>query len=214
MSCTQCQGIQQEFGGATARRELRRYRKKGATGTTRMLLNAIAAEGIDGRSFLDIGGGVGVIHHEFMAAGAASGLGADASPSYTEAARSEATSRGYLNRMTYQDGNFVDLAPDMPDADIVTLDRVICCYDDMPALVDASATHARHVYGLVFPRDERRLVRFAVAFINLVQRIRRRPFRVFAHSRIEVERRLAKLGFRRVFHGTGFAWQVLVFTRA
>lgn len=179
-----------------------------------MLLNAIAAEGIDGRSFLDIGGGVGVIHHEFMAAGAASGLGADASPSYTEAARSEATSRGYLDRMTYQDGNFVDLAPDIPDADIVTLDRVICCYDDMPALVDASATHARHVYGVVFPRDERRLVRFAVVFINLVQRIRRRPFRVFAHSRADIEQRLADLGYECVFRGTSFAWQVMVFTRA
>ncbi len=179
-----------------------------------MLVDAIANEGIEGRSFLDIGGGVGVIHHEFMAAGASSGLGADASASYTEAARSEATSRGYLDRMTYRDGDFVDLAPDIPDADIVTLDRVICCYDDMPALVDASATHARQVYGLVFPRDERRHVLIGIALINLVQRIRRRPFRVFIHPRAEVERRLTDLGFQRVFRSTSFIWQVLVFTRA
>ncbi len=179
-----------------------------------MLLDAIGDLGIEGRSFLDIGGGVGVIHHELMAAGASSGLGADASPSYTAAARSEASSRGYGDRMTYHDGDFVELAPDIHDADIVTLDRVICCYDEMPALIDASASHARRIYGLVFPRDERRHVRFGVALINLVQRIRRRPFRVFAHPRVEVEQRMAELGFRLAFRGTSFVWQVLVFTRA
>ena len=214
MSCAQCQGIEQEFGDAIARRELRRYRKKGATGTTRVLLDAIGDQGVEGRSFLDIGGGVGVIHHELMAAGASSGLGADASPSYTAVARSEALSRGYADRMNYRDGDFVEAAPDIPDADIVTLDRVICCYHDMPALVDASASRARRVYGLVFPRDERRHVRFGIAVLNLIQRIRRRPFRVFVHPRAEVERRLADLGFQRVFHGTSFIWQVLVFTRA
>jgi magnesium-protoporphyrin O-methyltransferase len=214
VSCAQCQGIEQEFGDGMARRELRRYKRKGATGTTRMLLDAIVAEGVEGRSFLDIGGGVGVIQHELMAAGAASGTSADASPAYLAAARSEAESRGYANHMTYRDGDFVELAPDLDDADIVTLDRVICCYPDMPALVQASASRAKHVWAAVLPREDRFYVRMALALINLTQRIRRRPFRVFGHSTQAVEDHLTSLGYARAYRGTSFIWQVFVFTRA
>jgi len=214
VSCAQCVGIQQEFGDTRARRELRRYRRKGATGTTRMLLDTIIRQGIEGRTFMDIGGGVGVIQHELMAVGAAAGVNADASPAYLAAARSEATSRGYADRMTYVEGDFVELTPDLPDVDIVALDRVICCYHDMPALVDTSASRARRVYGVVIPRDESRLMRLGIAVINLGQRLRRRPFRVFAHARVDLERRLGDLGFARIYHGTSFLWQVLVFTRA
>jgi magnesium-protoporphyrin O-methyltransferase len=197
-----------------AHRELRRYRKKGATGTTRMLLDALEHEGIRGRTFLDIGGGVGAIQHELLAAGAASGTSADASPAYLAAARSEAAARGHVDRMTYHEGDFVHIAAELPEADVVTLDRVLCCYHDMPALVDASASRAQRLYGVVIPREERALVRMGLAFINFMQRLRRRPFRVFGHSRAALEERLASFGYQRVFRGTSFAWQVLVFTRA
>jgi len=213
VSCAQCRGIQQEFGDSVARRELRRYRRKGATGTTRMLLDAIGEQGVGGCSFLDIGGGVGVIQHELMAAGAASGISVDASPAYLTTARSEAARRGYVDRMSYRDGDFVDVAPDVPEVDLVTLDRVLCCYPDLPGLVGASAGRARRAWGVVFPREERRSVRIGIRLVNWVQRMRRRPFRVFAHSRAEVERRLAGLGFRLDSRSTSFIWQVLVFTR-
>jgi 2-polyprenyl-3-methyl-5-hydroxy-6-metoxy-1,4-benzoquinol methylase len=193
---------------------MRRYRKRGATGTTRMLIDAVIGHGTEGRTFMDVGGGVGIIQHELMAAGTASGVNVDASPAYIGTARAQAASLGYADRMTYVEGDFVELASDLPDVDIVTLDRVLCCYHDMPTLVDASASRARRVYGVVLPRDERRLMRFGIAVLNLVQRLRRRPFRVFAHPRVDVERRMSDLGFTRVHHGTAFLWHVLVFTRA
>ena len=116
--------------------------------------------------------------------------------------------------MTYRDGDFVELAPDLDDADIVTLDRVICCYPDMTALVNASAARANHVWAAVLPREDRFHVRMGLAFINLMQRIRRRPFRVFGHSTQAVEDQLTSLGYARAYRGTSFIWQVLVFTRA
>jgi hypothetical protein len=60
-------------------------------------------------------------------------------------------------------GDFIDLAEQVPEADAVTLDRVVCCYPDATTLVGASARKARRVYGLVYPR--RRLgVRIFTAF--------------------------------------------------
>ena len=128
MTCCQCQGIEQMFDDRMARRQLRHYRRKGPAKATRRLLEAIAAGGIGGRTFIDIGGGVGAIQHDLMGRGAASGTSADASPAYLAAARTEAEARGYANRMRYVDGDFVEQAGELEAADIVTLDRVVCCY--------------------------------------------------------------------------------------
>jgi SAM-dependent methyltransferase len=212
VSCAQCQGIVQEFNSSVARRELQRYRRRGPGGTTRMLVDLLRGEGVRGRTFLDVGGGVGVIEHELMAAGAASGTDVDVSPDYLATAREEAARRGYADRVRYLQGDLVALAPDLDPADIVTLDRVLCCYPDMPGLVDASASRARRVYGVVIPR-EHWLVRFGVRLINFVQTLRRRPFRVFLHASADVDARVAAHGLDKRFHGHSLMWQVLLYTR-
>ena len=230
MSCAQCQGIRQEFDDRVARRELRRYRKRGARGTTGLLLRAILAEydGDPPGTFLDVGGGVGVIQHELASAGAPSGTHVDASPAYLAVARSEAQRQGHAERVRYLEGDVVALAAsadashdapadafaDAPldPADIVTLDRVLCCYPDMPALVDASASRARRLYGMVFPR-EHVLMRAGILTINLIQRLRRRPFRVFLHGSDRIDARVRGHGFRRVFTGHSLLWQIHLYMK-
>jgi magnesium-protoporphyrin O-methyltransferase len=68
-------------------------------------------------------------------------------------------------------GDFVALASELPSVDIVTLDRVICCYPHMEALVAGSASKARRLYGAVFPR-ERRLMKLAFPVSEIVRRLR------------------------------------------
>jgi magnesium-protoporphyrin O-methyltransferase len=212
MSCPQCVGIERFFDEAVARRELRRYRRRGPAKTTRMLVDGLSREGVEGATFLDVGGGIGAVHHELMAAGAAEGTCVDASPAYVEAARSESAERGNTGRVRYVLGDFVDLQSQVGAADLVALDRVVCCYPDMAALVDASATRARRAYGLVYPRDTR-LVRIMIGMLNFVQRLRRHPFRVFVHPTSEVERRLRAAGLERSARATTIMWQVVIFRR-
>ena len=212
MTCRQCDGIERQFDGAVARRQLRRFRRRGPAKTTRWLLDAITEGGVRGRTFLDIGGGVGAIQHDLMDRGAEGGTHADASSAYVETARSEAEARGYANRMRYLEGDFVELADEIEPADLVTLDRVVCCYPDMPALIGASAPRAKRALGLVFPRDTR-LIRAGITAINLVQRIRRHPFRVFLHRLADVEERVEGHGLSKRFHRRSLLWHVLVFTR-
>jgi magnesium-protoporphyrin O-methyltransferase len=177
-----------------------------------MLLEAIEAAGIENGSFLDVGGGIGVIQHELMAVGASGGSHVDGSPAYLAVAREEGTRRGHGDRIGYRGGDFVDLAHQLDRADLVTLDRVICCYPDMPALVDASAQKATRLYGIVFPRGH--LVnRVIFGLINLVQTLRRRPFKVFLHDTVGVENRLRTHGFRKHVHRTSFLWQVHLYLK-
>src|SRR3989304_4688720 len=94
MSCAQCQGIERMFDRRAAERELRQYRAAGPGGTTRLLIDALKAEGVAGLTLLDIGGGVGAIQHELLRAGARSATAVDASSAYLDAARAEGARLG------------------------------------------------------------------------------------------------------------------------
>ena len=125
--------------------ELRSYREKGPISSTRALIEALRAEGVEGSTLLDVGGGIGAIQHELLAAGVASATSADASAPYLSAAREESDRRGHGGRVTYLHGDFVELAESVPPADIVTLDRVINVYPDWQRLVEVSAEHAQRL---------------------------------------------------------------------
>jgi hypothetical protein len=69
--------------------------------------------------------------------------------------------RGHADRVTYRHGDFVELAESISLAGLVTLDRVITVCPDWRRLAELSPSRARHLYGLVYPRD-RRMVRLII----------------------------------------------------
>src|SRR5512136_1017316 len=128
MNCPQCCGAEKMFGRELAEHDLHNYQAHGPGKTTRMLIEALESAGIEGLTLLDIGGGVGAIQHELLKAGVNRATAVDASSAYLQADRQEAERQGHTARTTYHHGDFVELAPQLPPADIVTLDKAICCY--------------------------------------------------------------------------------------
>ena len=154
MGCCQCQGIENMFDKKAAKRQLKRYLKKGPSKTTSMLLDAIHKKGVQGLNFLDIGGGIGAIQHDLIKAGASNGTSIEASSAYIDVVKEETIQNGLAERVNYKQGDFTTTATDVDSADIVTLDKVICCYDDMSKLVGLSSKLARKIYAVIYPRDE------------------------------------------------------------
>lgn len=210
--CPHCQSADRFFDQRVAAADLRHYRQHGATGTTRQLLDALTSAGGAEMTLLDIGGGIGVIQHELRAAGVNEITGVDASRAYLAMARSEAERLGYATVTRYVYGDFVALADEIAAADIVTLDRVICCYPDMAALMHSAAAKAGRLLGLVYPRD-RWWTKAGVAILNLGPRVRGSAFRSFVHPTAAVEGVAAANGLRRIAHHEGAIWQVVVFAR-
>ncbi len=200
------------FDARTARRELTAYRRSGPSGSTRRLIEAVTATGVDGAALLDIGGGVGVIGFELLAAGADRVTGVDAARAYVAVAGHEARRLGLADRTSYRHGDFVALADEVADADVVTLDRVVCCYGDWVALVDRSAAHARRIYGLVYPND-RWWTRVAIWMGNVVFRFSRRSYRGYVHPERAIHARIRDAGFERRLHHRGWLWQTVVYER-
>lgn len=212
MDCCQCQGIEKVFDDKSVTKELARYRKSGPRPTTAKLLKALKAQGVRGLSLLDIGGGVGAIQHSLLDAGVEHATDVDASSANLQAARSEAQRRGFAEQVTFEHGNFLELAAQVPPADIVTLDRVICCFPDMPNMVRLSLERARKYYALVYPRDTW-LVRLVIMLENLFLRISKNPFRSFAHPNEEVHAMITAAGFHRLYFDAGLFWQVAVYAK-
>lgn len=200
------------FDDRAARRELAEYRRRGARGNTARLVNAIRGEGVEGASVLDIGGGVGVIGAELLSAGAASLTAVDASRPYLAAARIEIGRRGFADRATFEHGDFVARAPEVAEADIVTLDRVICCYADWTALVDRSLERARRLYGLVYPVD-RWWMRLSAGVFRGISRLFGRPAPFAVHPDRAVDARIRAAGFTPILEERGIAWQTVLYRR-
>jgi SAM-dependent methyltransferase len=200
------------FGEPMVRRDLDAYRRNGPQGPTQRLIEALLAQGVTGATLLDIGCGIGVIGHELLAAGAARSLDIDASKAYVAAARLEAERRGFGDRAAHRYADFVELADEIEPADIVTLDRVICCYADMPALVGRSVERARRLYALVYPVD-RWWIRLVVGFGNGVLRLFRQSFRFHVHATRAVDRLIRSHGFERRLHHRGVVWQTSLYSR-
>lgn len=210
MSCCQCQGIETQFNRKSVAKELERYRQKGPNKATRTLINALKAEGIKGMVLLDIGGGVGAIQHELLKAGVSKAINVEASTAYIEAAKEEAERQGHGDRLSHYHGDFVNLTQDLPQADIITLDRVICCYQNMQALVRLSSTLTSKLYGVVYPQDTM-WMKISTAFSNFIYWIRRNPFRLFVHPTEMVEKVIRDNGLERRFYRKVGISQVVVY---
>jgi magnesium-protoporphyrin O-methyltransferase len=193
--------------------QLRKYREKGPIPSTQALIDALKTEGVEDATLLDIGGGIGAIQHELLAAGAAHATSVDASAAYLEAAQEESSRRGVGDRVTYRHGDFVELAESIPPADIVTLDRVINVYPDWERLADLSAARAERLYGLVYPRDTP-MVRLIIFAMNLVLRLRGKAVRASIRPVEAIERIARDNGLNRHFsRNVGPAWQITLYRR-
>ncbi len=112
------------FNPKKAERDLRRYQRRGPDVTTQLILEELRRWPLQGLHLLDVGGGIGVIAVELVTAGLASITFADASAGYLEAARRHLASRGASRAAQFFLGDFATTADSLPDADVVTLDRV------------------------------------------------------------------------------------------
>ena len=201
-----------EFNARTAEEDLRSYRRDGPTGLTKDLIDALSAGGIEGRTILEIGGGVGTVHHELLRSGAGTAVDVDASRAYVTAAREEAERQGHADRVEYRVGDFVALAHEISPADVVALDRVLCCYGDMTSLVARSAALAKRKYGLVYPRDTW-LGRLMIALLTVGLLVSRSPFRTYLHRTADVDAILNAHGLVKSLHKTTLVWQLAVYER-
>jgi 2-polyprenyl-3-methyl-5-hydroxy-6-metoxy-1,4-benzoquinol methylase len=204
---------ERQFSEKIAGRDLRRYRRKGPDLSTRLLLGGLRAAGQAEGTLLDIGAGIGTLSFELLAAGVLSATTVDASAPYLDASRTEAKRRSLQERMRWHHGDFVVVADEVAAADVVTLDRVVCCYASVEPLLEAAARHARRCLAFSYPRD-RWYVRAIVRTFNAVRRLEREAFRAFVRAPQTMESLVRSQGFTRLSRQTSLVWCADVYVRS
>jgi magnesium-protoporphyrin O-methyltransferase len=134
----------------------------------------------------------------------------DASREYLATARAEAKRRGLEGRVDYRFGDIVEMAADLPPADIVTLDSVICCYPYLPRLLEAALVSHPRLAGLTYPRDVW-WMRAYMRLYNITHWLRRSPARYFIYRRVQVRGLMAEAGYAEIHDGGSPAWRVAVY---
>lgn len=200
------------FNERMAQRDLARYRKSGAGSTTRVLRDLLAeTRGLDGL-LLDVGSGIGGLTFELLEHGIGRAIAVDASAANLAAAAEEAVRRGRVEAVQFVQGDFLEVAPQVPAATVVTLDRVICCYPLYEPLLEESLRHAERYFAFSYPRDVW-YVRLAVTFENAVRWSRGNPFRAFVHPVDRMTHVIQAAGFTLVGRRQTWQWSADVYVR-
>lgn len=210
--CSHCQDAGYFFNKKTAKRELKKYNRNGPNKSTRLLLDEIREQNLNGKSILDIGGGIGAISFELLEAGVSTSVHVDASTSYLDLTKKEAVKRGLGDRITHLFGDFTEISHLIDLADIVTLDRVICCYPDMEKLVDRSVEKSKLFYGVVYPR-ELWPTRWVMLLGNFWFKLRGNDFRTYLHPPADIDARIKNSGFKRIDLRRTIIWEIALYER-
>lgn len=181
----------------------------------RELLRGLQAEGIAGKTILEVGCGPGDLTRELVRKGAVRALGIDLAEQTLEEGRKRAAEDGLADRITYRLGN--GAKETLERHDVVVLDKVICCYPDWMELVSNTAGAAGSVYGFVIPRSDGISAVFVRAFIALqrfILKIRKCGFRPYVHDFRGIDEYLQRQGLRRTHLHLGPIWMTAVYARA
>ncbi|MBF8290406.1 MAG: hypothetical protein HW391_1374 [Chloroflexi bacterium] len=116
------------------------------------------------------------------------------------------------DRVTFRYGNFVELAPEIDAADLVAMDRVVCCFGDVDALVGLAAERTRRRLAITLP-PEWRLFRFGIWVGNTWYRLTRSEYRAYVHPHERVVAAARGAGLAPVAATTVGMWRLLVFER-
>jgi hypothetical protein len=211
--CCSPKGYRQIFSERNARSDARRYRRRGLDEVSRIIVRLACERGVAHRTLLEVGGGVGAIEIELLKAGLSSAVSVELTPTYEEEAGALLREQGLEGRVERRVLDFAKAGGGVDPADFVVLNRVLCCYPDMPLLAGAAADHARKALLLSFPNN-RWWTRLAFTLSNVALRLARRQFRIFLHPPASILATAERHGLRATYSAPGRIWHVLALERA
>jgi hypothetical protein len=200
------------FKPRMARRSLEKYRKKGHGDLERQMVAAASQGGLAGARVLEIGGGIGTIQSELLEAGAERGEVVELVPAWEPYARELARDKRLEERTSFRVADVLDDPESVEPADVVVMNRVVCCSPEGVRLAAVAAGLARRTLVLSFPQDVF-WVRAGLRVVNAGLRLMGGSFRVFAHPREALLGAARAEGLSLAESGRGAIWEFAALSR-
>jgi 2-polyprenyl-3-methyl-5-hydroxy-6-metoxy-1,4-benzoquinol methylase len=210
--CCDHDDYQSVFSSRFARRQSRRYRRRGLTPAAQGIVDFATSQGLMGATVLEIGGGVGHLQVELLRRGASHVTNLEISENYEPEAARLLEEAGVTDHVTRR---FLDVAQE-PDevkpADVVVLHRVVCCYPDYARLLNVAASHARKTLAYSHPAaNVVNRVQFGTE--NVYRRLTGNDFRAFIHPPEGMVRAAESDGLAVAYRSHAWDWDVVGLAR-
>lgn len=200
-----------KFDSAKAAADLSNYLENGVKRNSRPLLRMIKDLDLQSGHVLDIGSGVGSLTFELLKGGAGSASLVDISPAYLDAFQKEASRRQLNNISTYV-GDCVELSDQLPKAELIVMDKVICCYPEWQPLVRAVSDLSLQWIAFSVPKDVW-WVKAGEWVDNTYRQLRGDCFPTYIHPTGEIHALLSGLGFERQIVKAWREWEYALFEK-
>ena len=211
--CCSPKGYRWIFSERMARADARRYRRRGPDRTSQRIVDYVKAQGVEGRTVLEVGGGVGAVQIELLKAGASRATSVELTPTYESEAEALLSEAGLTGRVERKVMDFAHANGEVASADIVIMNRVICCYADMPRLAAAAADHTDRLLVMSFPRAAW-WMRMGLGLANLMLWLTRREFHIFVRPGEQIIAASQRHGLAPALNQAGVLWTVAALRRS
>lgn len=219
MNCSCCKSpknvndLDNTFDLKSARADARDYRQHGLNRRARKFYTLFSDRLEPAMRLLEIGGGAGALHQELLRQDKiAHATGIDASSGYLTAARENAAHFGLEEQVAYRQADFALDEAGVASAEIVILDRVICCYPHLDQLLGKAANHATRLLALTYPVD-RWYTRWAVWFVHLILTLLGSGYHPFVHAEADILAVATAAGLTATKRDRHYFWQMQLFER-
>ena len=195
------------FDEKMARKQYTTYLKKGAPKVTAKIIEQLSSLEIEGKTLIDVGGGIGALQWWFLESKGSETISIDASSGYLEQAESHAKMKGWANQTRFIFGDFVQAHEQVEPVDLITLDKMVCCYPNYKEIIEISCAKANGHIALSYPIDGPISKLFAW-FDGLLNKFKGQNFRPFVHPVSEIRKTFEQAGFKRISYNLVFPWHV------
>ena len=203
------------FGRRYMDNDAEAYLKKGLDRHGQLLIRPLSEKNRDTTplSVLEIGFGAGQIHHELLRRGIADRVvGVDVSAAGVAAARRNADKLGLSEKIEYYTQDFAQRKEEHETADVVILNKVVCCYPYLDRLLGSAITKVNRYLVLCAPQDvwwTRGGHWGADKFMALL----RSKYRFFLHPQKEIDRLTADADLRPISIEHRSIWRMVTYEK-
>lgn len=219
MNCSCCgpeniNDLDNTFTTKRAQKEARGYLKKGLARRSQKLVAHVEGRLPPDATMLEIGCGAGGLHHELLRRDVVrEAVGVDASSGYLAAARENAQKLGLSEAVTYHQRDFAQFAHEFMPADLVVMDRVICCYPHLEQLLGQAAQHSKRFLAISFPFHEW-WMRWPFKVIDTMLTLTGSQYHPYLHPLSGIVAVAKEAGLKPVHRDRHhFLWRIMVFER-
>ncbi|MEM6801714.1 MAG: hypothetical protein AAF696_09950 [Bacteroidota bacterium] len=200
------------FDDKRAKKELKEYEASGIKENSQALYQLLQLLDLRDKSMLEIGGGIGSLIFESFTLGLKTAQYVDISEAYFHTFKSALKARNLEDKVAIHLGDFVVLEEKVQKADLVVLDKVICCYEDYEALVQNSTAKAASWYAITIPKDSW-WIKILFSYFIFLKRLKKDFFRPYIHKHRLIFDQIHKAGFQLKEERKNFMWKSFLFER-